>query len=200
MSGFPGIPPSFYQEIFRRFGQDFGAEVVYNLTPEKSKNWWSCIVVSSEHFNDTDYLVLESIANMRSGGLCLLTEIVWNIVGLPKTAQTNLFFFSSFQHSLTVLVLMELCWYSTHVSSVTMVCWTSTSQQDMFFHSVLVALRNSLHITLYQNQQLLLNKSDRGSFYYFSWAPKYDNRSWQALLLFYFLWRTVVSSVRARRC
>ena len=37
MSGFPGIPPSFYEEIFRRFGQDFAAEVVYDLTPEKSK-------------------------------------------------------------------------------------------------------------------------------------------------------------------
>ena len=37
MSGFPGIPPSFYEEIFRRFGQDFAAEVVYDLTPEKFK-------------------------------------------------------------------------------------------------------------------------------------------------------------------
>jgi len=29
--------PRLYEEIFRRYGQDFAAEVVYDLTPEKSK-------------------------------------------------------------------------------------------------------------------------------------------------------------------
>ena len=37
MSDIPGIPVALYQELFRRFGQDFGGEVVYDLTPEKSK-------------------------------------------------------------------------------------------------------------------------------------------------------------------
>ena len=30
-------PPALYQEIFQSSGQDFGAELVYDLTPEKSK-------------------------------------------------------------------------------------------------------------------------------------------------------------------
>ena len=37
MSDFSGIPVAFYQELFRRFGQDFGGEVVYDLTLAKSK-------------------------------------------------------------------------------------------------------------------------------------------------------------------
>jgi hypothetical protein len=37
MCDFPGIPVAFYKELFRRYGQDFGGEVVYDLTPEKSK-------------------------------------------------------------------------------------------------------------------------------------------------------------------
>jgi len=37
MCDFPGIPVCFYKELFRRYGQDFGGEVVYDLTPEKSK-------------------------------------------------------------------------------------------------------------------------------------------------------------------
>ena len=35
--GFSGIPVGVYAEIFRRYGVDFSGEIVYDLSPERSK-------------------------------------------------------------------------------------------------------------------------------------------------------------------
>ena len=37
MLDYSGIPVAVYSELFRTYGQDFLAEVVYDLPPEKSK-------------------------------------------------------------------------------------------------------------------------------------------------------------------